>query len=284
METILAIIKEPGKAEDFIVYSASLAHDLKYKLHLAFIQEPSEFTLGQPPPSPAYASFIKAQKVRAENALKQFEMQVKRLPDTIKDAISVDYSAEYADTVIFINEFVSNDKAHMVIMEEDEEKTFWSGSSTEMHVLNNADCPVWVIPNKSKYTPFKEIIYANDFQEEDLLTLQKLVDLTHALSPSITALHITDNTGFDERVKEAGFDEIVRSKIDYRRISVISLKEDKDEPAAQLINSYAHRVNADLLVLLKENRSFIEKLFTSDPTLKIIREISLPVLVFRHKQ
>ena len=54
-----------------------------------------------------------------------------------------------------------------------------------MSVLNNASCPVWVIPNKSKYAPFKEIIYANDFQEEDLLTLQKLVELTHTLSPTL---------------------------------------------------------------------------------------------------
>lgn len=284
METILAIIKEPGNAEDFILYSASLAHDLECNLHLAFIQESTEFTIGQPPPSPAYASFIKAQKVRAENALKEFEIQVKRLPDTVKDAISIDYSAEFADAVIFINDFVKNDKAHMVIMEEDEKKTLWSGSSTQIHVVNNADCPVWVIPNKLKYAPFKEIIYANDFQEEDLLTLQKLVDLTHGFSPSVTALHITDNNDFDKRVKEAGFDEIVHSKIDYRRISVISLKEDKNEDAAHLLSSYAQRVKADLIVLLKEDRSFIEKLFTSDPTLKVIREISLPVLVFRHKQ
>jgi nucleotide-binding universal stress UspA family protein len=283
METILAIIKEPGEAEDFIVYSANLAQNLHFNLHLAFIQEPTEFTIGQPPPSPAYASFIKAQKVRADNALKTFETYVERLSDEIKSAISIDYSAEYADAVILINDFINNDKAHMVILEEDEGKTFWARSSTEMSVVNNASCPVWVIPHKSKYVPFKEIIYANDYQREDLHTLQKLVEMTRGLSPSITALHVTDNNDFDERVKEAGFDEILRSKIDYRRISVISLKEDKDEHTAQLISGYSQKINADLIVLLKENRSFIEKLFTSDPTLDIIRGISLPVLVYRHK-
>lgn len=283
METILAIVKEPGEADDFIVYSARLALDLHMNLHLAFLQEPSEFAIGQPPPSPAYASFLEAQKVRAENALKELDEQVKRLPEEISDAVSVDYSAESADAVVLINDFLQNGEAHMVILEENEGKTFWTRSSTGLSVINNANCPVWVIPQKQKYAPFKEIIYANDYQEEDLITLQKLVELTRNFSPSITALHITDNDDFDERVKEAGFDEIVRSKIDYRRISVISLKEDKKEHAVQLIDAYARKVNADLIVLLKENRSFIEKLFSSDPAIEIIREIPLPMLVFRSK-
>lgn len=281
METILAIIKEPQNAEDFIVYSANLAKDFHFNLHLAFLQEPTDFTIGQPPPSPAYASFLKAQKEQAAIALKEFDRQVKKLPDEIKDAVSIEFSAEYADAVIFINDCIENGKAHMVIMEEDGEKGFWSASSNEMKVVNNAGCPVWVIPNKMKYAPYREIIYANDYQEEDLVTLRKLVDLTRDLSPSITALHITDNDDFDERIRQAGFEDMVRSKIDYRQISVRSLKEKEDENAAQLIRSYSGSVNADLIVVLKENRSFFEKIFRSDPTNEIIRETRLPVLVYR---
>jgi len=282
METILAIIKEPENAEDFIVYSASLAKDFHSNLHLAFLQEPSDFVIGQPPPSPAYASFLKDQKEKAANALKEFDRHVKKLPDEIRGSISVEFSAEYADAVIFINDCIENGKTHMAILEEDEERGFWSASSNEMGVVNNANCPVWVIPHRMKYTSCKEIIYANDYQEEDLVTLRKLAELTRHLSPSITALHITDTDDFDERIRQAGFDDLVRSKIDYQQISVKSLKEKENENAAQLIKNYSGSVNADLIVVLKENRSFFEKIFRSDPTAKIIRETRLPVLVYRH--
>ena len=282
METILAIIKEPRNAEDFIVYSARLAKDFHFNLHLAFLQEPSDFTIGQPPPSPAYASFLKAQKEQAANALNEFDRQVKKLPDEIKGTVSIEFSAEYADAVIFINDCVENGRAHMIIMEEDEEKGFWKTSSNEMGVVSNASCPVWVIPHKMKYATYSEIIYANDYHEEDLVTLSKLVELTRDLSPSITALHITDNDDFDERIRQAGFDDMVKSRIDYRKISVKSLKENENENAAQLIRSYSRSVDADLIVVLKENRSFFEKIFRSDPTNEIIRETRLPVLVYRH--
>jgi nucleotide-binding universal stress UspA family protein len=283
METILAIIKEPQKAEDFIVYSARLASELHFNLHLTFLQEPSDFTIGQPPPSPAYASFLKAQKERAENALSELDRQVKKLPDEITGKISIDYSAEFADAIIFINDYVEEDKAHMVILEEYEEKTFWATSSIEMSVINNANCPVWVIPPKATYTTYKEIIYATDYHEEDLVTLKNLVKLTRNLSPAITALHITDNNDFDERIKQAGFDDIVRSKIDYQKITLKSLKEHKKENAAQLINGYAQSVDADLIVLLKENRNFFERIISSDPTKEIIKKTRLPVLVYRYK-
>jgi len=84
----------------------------------------------------------------------------------------------------------------------------------------------------------------------------------------------------EEKIKEAGFMDMVHSKTGYRNISVISLNEKDHENSAKLINDYALTNDADLIVVLKENKNFFSRLLKPSATKKIIKEARLPVLVY----
>jgi nucleotide-binding universal stress UspA family protein len=137
-----------------------------------------------------------------------------------------------------------------------------------------------VIPENSDYNPIHSVIYATDYNEEDIPTLEKLIRLTYFESPKITALHITDNVDFDLRIKNAGFQKMLESKLGYENIEVKALVENQGDDMVSLINDYAARISADLIVVLKENRRFLERLFRPSSSEKIIEEASRPVLVF----
>jgi nucleotide-binding universal stress UspA family protein len=51
-----------------------------------------------------------------------------------------------------------------------------------------------------------------------------------------------------------------------------------------LINDYSSDIDANLVVMLKENRHFLERLFKPSSTKKLIKEAKLPVLVFHEKE
>ena len=76
--------------------------------------------------------------------------------------------------------------------------------------------------------------------------------------------------------------DMLQSKTGYQKITVKSLLEKDDENAAQLINEYALNINADLIVILKENRNFLERILSPGSTKKILKEATLPVLVYQY--
>ena len=128
------------------------------------------------------------------------------------------------------------------------------------------------------YRPFKKILYATDYNEADITTLKRLVALTKEFSPEITALHITDSKDFEEKTMQKGFKDIVAQETNYDKIHVKTEKESKS--TEEKINDIAIKIKADLIVLLKENKGFIEKIFTSSSTKKVIKKAKLPVLVY----
>ena len=281
METLLAIINKPKEAKSFIGYIVHLAQDLDTNVHLMYVQEPYDYTLGQPPAT-GFSTSVEVMKRNAEDAKKDFAKLIQNVLNEISGEVKIDYSAEIDTTTTLINRYISDNKAGMVILEEEEKKSFWSQTSSNIDIINHVNCPVWVIPFNISYRPFREIVYATNYVEEDIPTLKNLIGFTYRFSPGITALHITYSIDFEERVKKTGFRDMFQSKTGYQKITVKSILEKDDENAAQLINEYALNINADLIVILKENRNFFERILSPGSTKKILKEATLPVLVYQY--
>jgi nucleotide-binding universal stress UspA family protein len=66
-----------------------------------------------------------------------------------------------------------------------------------------------------------------------------------------------------------------------KNISVRLLDTDEQENAPQLIRDFVDEKNIDLLVLLKENRNFFERISNPEQTKKIMRGVEIPVLLYK---
>ena len=279
METLIAIIEKPEDAKHFISYVGHMALDFNMKVHLVYVQEQYDYTLG-PPPSPGYSATLEVQKNNERKAAKTLQRLIGEIRDELPGKISIEYSTEIADKSAAIMDYISAKKATMAVMEAREPLGFWSFTSSYLDVINSVTCPVWIIPHRAMYKPMKQIVYATDYKEEDLKTLRKFIELTAGQGPAITALHICDTVDFEEKVKQAGFNEMVQAKLGYKDITVKCLREKDNQNASQLINEYAVIINADLIVVLKENRNFFDTIFNPDSTKKIVKEAQMPVLVY----
>ncbi len=279
MKTLLAILTNPVNSEKFISYSTSMAGDLDYKLHIIYVQNPALYTISSEPstntPHPVEHDLdVKMLETDRNHTLKSIKEKLAGLKDISKTR-SIDISAEAGTMNMVINSYISRKKADMVVLEGDDDGgLFMSG----LDIINKINCPGWIIPSKMSYKPYKKIVYATDYKEADIITLKKLIALTENLSPEIIALHITDSEDFKEKTMQKGFKDMLTRATDYERIQVKVEKEDKN--FEETINETAINTNADLLVLLKENKGFIEKIFTSSSTKKVIKKAELPVLVY----
>lgn len=284
MKKLLAIIDNPDKSKEFITYTAYLANDLNVDLHLLYVQNPDTYPLGST--EAARTMTVQVQKgleeisAKAKDTIDKIANEVKR---DLSLNISIDSSAEIGITKFIVENMVSENIIQMIIIDSKEDISFWEQNSTNMDIIYDIECPVFVIPHNAEYHPFRKIVYATNYKEEDVATINQLLKLTKTYNPEILALHITDTTDFEEKVKTTGFIETVHSRTGYDKISVKALLERENDEVSQLINDYSSDIDSNLIVVLKENRHFLERIFKPSATKKLIKEAKLPLLVFHEK-
>lgn len=284
MKTLLAIINEPKESRDFIQYVAGMAADLKTNIHLLFVQNPINYAVGTTGATgPAINKVRQSLENMADTAKELLTEHIKDVKSKLSEDVVIDFSTQLGVTSILAQELVSDNKADMVVLEGQKKESTWIQTSSNMEIIKSADCPVFIVPNALVYKPFSKIIYATDYKEEDIVGLKKLITLTQHYSPVINVLHITNSVDFEEKVKKAGFLKILQKRTSYDHLLVKVLHENDSNDTAELLNDYASLIKADLIVVLKENKSFFERIFNSDPAGKIIKKSLFPVLVFHEK-
>jgi nucleotide-binding universal stress UspA family protein len=264
---------------------ARLSMDLNTHLTLLTVQNPQTYSTGTQ--SPGGAMPVNVQEVMEEVAQKE-KQDLLQLSQEVTTELSfknnMNVLSEIGITKMIVEELVSNHKADMVILSSEPDASFWEQSVTNKDIIYDINCPVWVIPEESKYETYAKVVYATDYKEEDIHTMKRLLKIVGTFNPEIVALHITDTTDFEEKVKKEGFLDALQKNTGYDKLNVKALLERKNDQVAQLINDYSSDIDANLIVLLKENRNFLDRLFTSSSTKKLIKEAKLPVLIFHEKE
>jgi hypothetical protein len=281
MKTIAAFIKDPDTSKRFIAYLVDLVKDLGTGLHMLSIENPANYPMGaQEMTGVAVANLQTTLEARVKETKKQLERTVNELVSRREDQVNIKVSTMVGNEIAMISQLLENNEAHMLAMEYREMSGFWKKDTYVKEMMRNIQCPIWVVPEDAEYRGLHHIIYATDYHREDIPTLQRLIHLTRPFSPKIEALHITDNVDFDEKVKKAGFQKMLETKTGYPDISLTALLERNGYDMTGLINSYASRVQADLIVVLKENKNFMERLFYPSSSEKMVEESDNPILVY----
>jgi nucleotide-binding universal stress UspA family protein len=285
MRTLLGVIRKPDRSHGIINYLVELSKDLGTNLHLLYVENPANHVLGAPNlTGVAVANLQRSLELRIEEGKKTLKDIVGQMMSRIAGKKMVEFSAAIGDEVSIAGEMIASGKVQMLAIENRESNGLWWQDTMIREMVRNIDCPVWVIPGNAEYFSFRRIIYATDYQKEDIPTLQKLINLMHQLSPQILVLHITGNVDFEERVKTTGFQKMLESRTAYNNISAKVLAEKKGDNLVQLVNSYAAMNNADLIVVLKENKNFLERIFHPSSSERIMKAANTPVLVYHTGQ
>jgi len=282
MRTLLGLISIPGEAQGILQYLMDMAEDLRVKLHLLYVENPVYYPLGSPDlTGAAVARLQESLEQKVGEGKKTLEEMINRLSPRMGGALDVKVFAEVGNESAILNELLSSGKVQMIALESKDLNGRRLKNAYITDLIRAINCPVWVIPEYAEYHGIHHIIYATDYQEEDIPTLRRLIDLTHLMSPKISALHITGSVDFDLRIKNAGFQKMLETKTEYSNISVKALVEKGGEDLVGLINSYAALNNADLIVVLKENKNFLDRIFNPSSSEKIILAADKPVLVYQ---
>lgn len=284
MKNLALFINKIDNSKKMIQYAALLGKEINAKVHVVYVQNSETYStqLYMGVSGAAIAPGPSLFKKIADDVKEKVTGYIQETEAKIPGTPSMEFKSEIGNAETILEEKVENKTYDMVLLQSDAGSDFWLQDSTIMGIVRNASCPVWVLPPDVTYQPMKKIVYATDYDEEDLPTLKSLTDLMKPYDSDILALHISNSNTFEDKLKSEGFAELLAEKTGYNKISVKMIPDNDEVDAVEILVGEAEKGKANLIVALKDNTNFFERLFSSSFTAELIKKAQLPILIF-HK-
>jgi len=178
-----------------------------------------------------------------------------------------------------IKEVIEEDEIDLIMMGTKGSSSFDEyvvGSNTAA-VVENTHCPVFVIPSKAVFHPINRILFATDFQFDDLLSIERLVPLAKAYDADLKVVHISDNRNQDED-KIEWLQEIANNRINYNKISFTNIE--KNNSTLNTLNQYITDEKIDLFALNSTSKNLFKRLFTGSVSRDMLYHSHIPFFAF----
>ncbi|HUH29508.1 universal stress protein [Gelidibacter sp.] len=153
--------------------------------------------------------------------------------------------------------------------------------STARGLVEKAPYPILTIPEDKAYNPIKTIVYATDFQQEDLDALCKLAAIAKPLDAKIKIVHICTMEKTICDIEKTQRMETIGKHVKYDNVELDVLHS--DDIFTELI-TYSDKTNADIIGMLeRESTSYTSDLFYRNLLKKMKSYGKIPLMSFNAK-
>lgn len=153
--------------------------------------------------------------------------------------------------------------------------------STAKKLIQRAFCPVFTIPSDSVKTDIDTIVYATDFEEEDIGAMDNLIEIAKPFKAKIKVVHISP---LDETISKSyknSIEDKIHKYIDYSNLNLDILYSDD---AFNTLKTYCQNSNADFIAMLeRKSSSFSSKMFHRNLVSRMKSYGEIPLLSFNAK-
>ncbi|GJM33522.1 MAG: universal stress protein [Saprospiraceae bacterium] len=221
---------------------------------------------------------IEVQEERSETVIKNLRKFVTdHLPDSYDD-IEFQYEARIAYPGEGIAKAAEELKPELIVMGM-RDRTNDIGArfgSSAFDTIRDVDCPVLAIPPGTDFVPIKNLVYAVDFEFEDLPVINHLLDWSQQFQTDTHILHVFEKNEHKTIVQDK---MAVLSGVyfDNPRLSF----EIRGGKFQEVIDEFLEEKDAGVLVMLSHRRRFLERVIFPSQTVKVARKLNLPLLVFK---
>lgn len=223
-------------------------------------------------------NFINLNKSLAANNLREFTAKFIEktglTEDRVKQRIEYGYIADkILDTAHEI-------EADMIVMGTQGASNIldkWLGTNAA-NVMKTAECPVWIVPKYALIEYPQKILYAADFQEDELLATNKIMTIAKPFGAVCHVVHIHDYFEMNVAHHLENTVHQLKNEFDKEQVTVTNLRRAN---IIEGLETYIKTHKPDVLALAVHEKSFLSKIFDTSITEHFVEEANLPILTFR---
>ena len=228
--------------------------------------------------------------IRSSSSLKKgmHEEQIELLEKYCKTHLKNEFSQKPIITHVIESDSVSESIKRLsksvypdliiIGMQDDQSNRGYFSGNIASALLDIIEVPLLIVPNGLIYNTISTIVYATDFEEDDVSSIKKLIEIAKPFSALIEVLHIylTDEEPAKENMKK--FKYLVEQQVSYNEIGFRTIASTKIKSG---ILSTLNIEKASMLAMLeREHELNLTNLFHKDLVKDMEESIKIPLLAF----
>ncbi|MGF7080219.1 universal stress protein [Mucilaginibacter sp. UYCu711] len=207
----------------------------------------------------------------------------KQLDKTCNDEFKpvVDFCSMAGPLTAAINYIVASRQILFAVIathSSDDFMAFLNGNHAN-EIIENANCPVLVLPYQLSFNGFNKIVFATDLAHKGTDVLHSLYHITKYFDSEVLVTHV----GMVKLAKVTE-DYITRrflcQEIGVSQYPKIQYRSVKNKSITAGLQWLAEHDDIDLLVLVHHKRNLIQKIFEPSVTKKLANKFAKPMLIF----
>ncbi|MFL1011734.1 universal stress protein [Flavisericum labens] len=187
-------------------------------------------------------------------------------------------SNSISDSILRLSKTLNPDLIIIGMKDSYSARGYFSGNIANA-LLDDIEIPQLIVPNRMTYNTISTIVYATDFEEYDILSLKKLVEIAKPFSALIEVIHVYKTYEYPAKLLMKQFKDRVSKQLTYSEITFKTIASTKIKSG--LLN-IVNEENASMLAMLERKRDLnLTNLFYKDLVKDMESDISIPLLVFK---
>jgi nucleotide-binding universal stress UspA family protein len=147
-------------------------------------------------------------------------------------------------------------------------------------LIQEAPCPVLIVPPQGTFKPINKIVFTTDLRGEPFVDVQWVLKLAALFDAEILFLHVlTADSASYQAYAEDELHRIYKS-LSYQRVTFY---KEENTSIEEGISQFCRRHKADLLVMGYHPKSFWQHLFGANHAQEMAYHTYLPLLVIHYK-
>ena len=274
MKRIVCPIDFSEASNSAVEYAANLVKHLDAELILLHVIHEYKFK------TTASVSSVLPVEARIKTARERLAEYQKMVKDEFDISCSLEVKANTSSVSTALRKEIEGEGYDLIVMGTngaDDLKQFLFGSHT-YNVIRKISKPLLLVPDGYAYSDPRKVVYASDYNKEDVHVLSNVLNLTEGFGSEVTLLHFSEYPTQSSEDIFLQFEDIYK---DYLKNDKIKFERIVSKEEAQGIDHYMHKNNADLLTLTTHKYSFFEKLFHESITRKLAFIANYPILIYQ---
>jgi len=151
------------------------------------------------------------------------------------------------------------------------------GGSDTYAIIDKSTRPVLIVPPGNEPKRFKKMIFATDFEDDDITALPYLIKLAKQLNCKMEVVHV--QTAGEGDITGNSQLKTFLTEIHKQKYPGITYSEIRGKDVVNRLNTYCNETKADVLALTHHQDSFLMRLIRNSTSKKILTNQHVPLLV-----
>ncbi len=153
----------------------------------------------------------------------------------------------------------------------------WLGTNAQS-VMNAAECPVWIVPLNAEIMLPESIMYAADFEENEITATNKVLEIAKPLGATCEIVHIQSYFDVKAEQNTQKMVNVLEGEFENEDVSINNINY---LGVVDGLEAYIETNKPDVLALGVYDKSFFTKIFDSSISHHFVQQAKLPLLTFK---